>query len=330
LYTGTLRDFPVTTVLVAINVVVFVAMVLTSDSFFEALEYGGDAVRWGGNYGPLTLSGDYWRLVTACFIHGGIVHVALNMWCLWSLGRLSERYFGRWSTVAIYLLTGVGGNLLSLAYEPTRFTVGASGAIFGIAGAIIAGLKFGNLSIREGERRAVISSVITFSLINFGLGLGYVGFGAHTDNMAHLGGFISGLLIGVPLATSLTRSAGVNRAIRVATLLVTTALFTAAGAELANSGAPEVRLMRALRNKDYAAAIKILEKKAAGNPNDVQTQLMLGDAYLEDHQTEKAIVAYKKALELDPSLSEVQDILRDLQQNPSGGESSANPQTPSK
>jgi len=315
MYTGTLRDFPVTTALVAINVAIFVAMVLTADSFTQALIHGGNALRWGGNYGPLTLSGDYWRLVTACFIHGGIVHIGFNMWCLLSLGRLSERYFGRWSTLAIYLLTGVGGNLLSLAYDPSRFSVGASGAIFGIAGAIIAGLKFGNLSIAEGERRAVISSVISFSVINFLLGIGYLGFGADTDNMAHLGGFASGLLVGVPLATSLTRSAGVNKAIQVATLVVTAALLTAAGAEITNSAGPEVKLMRALKDKDYADAIKILEKEAAANPRDVETQIMLGYAYQENHQTEKAIVAFKKALELDPSLTEVQDSLRELQGN---------------
>src|SRR5260370_37884079 len=107
------------------------------------------------------------------------------MWCLLSLGRLSERYFGRWFTLLIYLLTGVGGSLLSIAYDPERLSVGASGAIFGIAGAIIAALKFGNLRIAAGERRSVFSSVISFTVLSLLLGTGSLGMGRSTDNMAH-------------------------------------------------------------------------------------------------------------------------------------------------
>src|SRR5207245_4626149 len=124
-----------------------------------------------------------------------------------------------------YLLTGVGGNLLSLAHNPRGFSVGASGAIFGIAGAIIAGLKFGNLSIAAGERRSVLSSVISFAVLNFLLGAGYLGMTLNTDNMAHLGGFASGLLVGLPLATSITRSQTKNKIIQAAALGVITIML---------------------------------------------------------------------------------------------------------
>ena len=320
LYTGTLvRDFPMTSALMAINVAVFLGMAFTAESFTAAvMGFSGDElIRWGGNYGPLTLGGDYWRLVTACFIHGGILHIVLNMWCLLSLGRLSERYFGRWFTLAIYILTGVGGSLLSIAYDPERLSVGASGAIFGIAGAIIAGLKFGNLSIPFGERRTVLSSVISFAVLNFLLGAGYLGMSLNTDNMAHLGGFASGLLVGLPLATSFTRSVVKNTAIHAVALVVIALLLGAGYSERAHSSGYKNWMIRAgwsLEDKDYSTAIRILEKGIAGDPGNAEAEAWLGDAYALNNQPEKAIVAYKKALELDPNLSDVKDSLQDLQQ----------------
>src|SRR5260370_35333077 len=162
------------------------------------------------------------------------------MWFLWWLGHLSEWYFGRWATAAIYLLTGLGGSLLSLAYDPNRLSVGASGAILGIAGALIAGLKFGNLSIPDGERGYVLGRMIFLVAMRF-----YFGLRGNADNMAHLGGFASGLLVGIPLATSLSRSTGTNKVIQVTALATTALLFTAAGAELVNSRGHESRMVHA-------------------------------------------------------------------------------------
>src|SRR5262249_616441 len=144
LKTGTLTDFPATSGLVAINFLVLLGMLVTGGMNTFGPQ---NLILWGANYGPLTLSGQYWRLVTAGFVHGGIYQIAFNMWGLWGLGRLSERLFGRWVTVAVYLLTGVGGSMLSLAWNPGQFEVGASGAIFGLAGAILTGIKFGHVAI---------------------------------------------------------------------------------------------------------------------------------------------------------------------------------------
>src|SRR5262249_41615144 len=94
-------------------------------------------LHWGANYGPDTLGGQYWRVITSCFLHIGIIHLLLNMWCLWSLGRLLERLVGPATTVGVYLVTGVGAALLSLSWDPMRVSAGASGAIFGIAGTLI-------------------------------------------------------------------------------------------------------------------------------------------------------------------------------------------------
>src|SRR5579884_1873823 len=193
--TGTLRDYPVTTALLAINLTVFVGMVVTGQKLIDFTPQA--CLQWGGNYGPWTLNGDWWRLITAGFVHGGLLHVAFNMWCLFSLGQLSERLFGRFQTFFIYLLTGVGGALLSIAHNPKNLEVGASGAIFGIAGAVLAGVKFGNLNISAGEKRSLVSSMIFFVSVNFILGAGLLG--GNIDNFCHLGGFITGLLVGVPI-----------------------------------------------------------------------------------------------------------------------------------
>src|SRR5215831_6843151 len=120
-----LGRFPVTTGLIAVNVIVFILQQVP----------GLEVTLWGVNYGPLTLSGEYWRLFTAAFLHANIIHIGVNMWCLWSLGRLSERLFGKWQTFLIYNLTGVGGALLSIANNMNHGELGASGAVFGIVGA---------------------------------------------------------------------------------------------------------------------------------------------------------------------------------------------------
>src|SRR5215469_9953999 len=159
--TGTLWDYPATTILVGINVAVLALMIVTGG--LVGTFSGPNLLRWGANVGPLTYSGEYWRLITAGFIHGSFMHIAFNMWCLWSLGQLSEKLFGSWITVGIYLLTGVGGSLLSIYVHPTNAEVGASGAIFGIAGAILSGVKFGNVSVSSWQKRSITSSLIFFA-----------------------------------------------------------------------------------------------------------------------------------------------------------------------
>src|SRR6266481_420855 len=87
-------------------------------------------LRWGANYGPYTLGGQYWRVVTSVFLHLNILHLAWNMLFLWRLGGLVQRLLGNAITFAIYILTGIGGSLLSLSWHPTTVSVGASGAVF--------------------------------------------------------------------------------------------------------------------------------------------------------------------------------------------------------
>ncbi len=122
----------VTQVILGSNVMVFIAMVLASG---PSLDFTGKVmVHFGANFGPFTLSGDWWRLLTYMFLHGGLMHIAINMWCLWDLGTLCEHLYGRWTFGAIYLITGIAGGVASVGWNPQVLSVGASGAVFGLAG----------------------------------------------------------------------------------------------------------------------------------------------------------------------------------------------------
>jgi rhomboid protease GluP len=307
---GGLGRYPVTTALMAINIVAYVGQVVS----------GNVLTIWGVNSGPFTLSGQYWRLFTAGFLHGGIFHIAVNMWCLWSLGRLSERLFGKWQTFAIYMLTGVGGALLSLASNPNHAELGASGAVFGIVGAAMAGVKFGDLNISTGEKRAIFSSVVSFAVLNFVLG--FSGFGSsvfgRVDNMCHLGGFVSGLLVGLPLGAFARR----HQLLQLATVVVTGLVLFAAGRELVQTYGPAAQRAMAgmeVERGNYLGAAEYLEKYTADDPHDEGTLLDLGKLYVLTNQRDKAINAFQRALQANPNSYGAKEALEGLGAAPSPG-----------
>lgn len=184
----------VTQAILGINVVVFVAMTLAGVSPFEPT--GQQLVHWGANFGPYTIGGQWWRLLTCVFVHIGIPHIALNMWCLWGLGRLAESIYDRWTFGAVYLITGVAASVASLAWNPIGVSAGASGAIFGIAGALIAAFYLGEFSLPRTVVSGLLMSVLKFAGYNLVLGA----FLGHTDNAAHVGGLVSGLILGALIA----------------------------------------------------------------------------------------------------------------------------------
>jgi rhomboid protease GluP len=175
-------------------------------------------LHWGAdNAGAVLLNGEWWRIITAMFVHVGILHLATNMWCLWNLGLLAEPLIGSAGVFAVYILTGAAGNLLSTLVNwiwPLRdpsgaiaFPVGAgaSGAVFGIAGALIVLLKSQRLPVPPAELKRLRKSVIYFAAINLVIGFSIsggtrlLGTGIMIDNMAHLGGFSCGLLFAMPM-----------------------------------------------------------------------------------------------------------------------------------
>jgi rhomboid protease GluP len=192
---GVRQPFIVTQMIVGANVLVFAAMVLSGVSPMAPTVQ--QLVTWGANYAPLSLGPQPWRMLASNYVHIGVIHIFFNMWCLWNLGRLTERIFDRWTYVAVYTASGIGGSLASLWWHPKGVGAGASGAIFGLAGALIAVLYLGKLPIAKDALRPTLKSLIIFAAYNL-----FFGLVPGIDNSAHLGGLATGLALGAILAKS--------------------------------------------------------------------------------------------------------------------------------
>jgi membrane associated rhomboid family serine protease len=190
-----------TQVILGINVAVFLGMVVdmgmhTYEPASTLMAFSvPQSIHWGANIGALTFSGEWWRLLTNIFVHGGIIHIAFNMWALWNLGVLCESLYGRWAYASVYLICGLGASLASAALHPYRPSVGASGAIFGLAGALIVALKLGEFSVPRSALTGTLRSLGAFVVYSL-----LFGFLPGIDNTAHIGGLITGVIVGVLIA----------------------------------------------------------------------------------------------------------------------------------
>lgn len=145
----------------------------------------------------ISLGGQYYRFLTAMFLHGSITHIAFNAWALYSIGSEIEQMYGRTRFLAIYFLAGFAGGVASYAANPSP-SVGASGAIFGLFGAL--GVFFQlSRNLFGGMARQQIGSVVFMILINLGLGFTV----PLIDNSAHIGGLVGGALVAWLLAPRL-------------------------------------------------------------------------------------------------------------------------------
>lgn len=184
----------VTQAIFGICVAVFIGVTLSGASPISP--DGDHMLRWGANLGVLTLPDQPWRLLASCFLHWGILHLAMNMWCLWSLGEFLERLYGHVTFACVYLLCGIAGSMASLWWHNGgAVSAGASGAIFGVAGAAIGSLKLGRFT-NPFLARNVMSSMMAFVGYNVVFGM----ISGVTDNACHVGGLLAGLLLGALIA----------------------------------------------------------------------------------------------------------------------------------
>ena len=162
-----------TQTLIGLNVAAYAATWVTQDQL----------IRDFGMFGAAVAAGEWWRLLTAPFLHAGLWHLALNMFALWILGGLLEPLLGRWRFVTVYLVSALAGSVTSYAFSsPGVISVGASGAVFGLLGAVLVALRRLNRDV---------SGVLVLLLINVVLGFVFPGI----DWRAHLGGLAAGLVV---------------------------------------------------------------------------------------------------------------------------------------
>ena len=189
-----INRYKLTYTIIALNILVYIFSAFFSQSLIDMdLQ---TLVEMGALYGPYTVQkSEWWRLGTAMFLHGGMTHLLMNMFSLYLIGRGAEMYFDTKSYISIYLFSGLIGGLISLYVHPASVGVGASGAIFGVFGAL-AGFFLAHKEHMEAHTKAFMKD---FSII-IGINL-VIGFSIESvDVSAHIGGLVVGLIGGFLLS----------------------------------------------------------------------------------------------------------------------------------
>lgn len=185
-------------VLIAINVVVFLAM--TAFGLLNGLGLSGSQstqvlVLFGAQQNQLVAAGEFYRLFTSMFIHIGVIHLAFNTWALYVIGIGLERLYGPARYLVIYILSGLGGSLVSYVLAPANVSAGASGAIFGLIGAEIAFFYRHRKTFGQASQQQ-LRSLLMVAGINLVFGFTFPGI----NNYAHIGGLLFGAALGWILA----------------------------------------------------------------------------------------------------------------------------------
>jgi membrane associated rhomboid family serine protease/Flp pilus assembly protein TadD len=284
-----------THVLLGANVAVFIAMVAAGGSVTGFPP--NISLHFGANYGPLTLTGQWWRLLTYMFLHGNIMHIAMNMWALWSLGALCESLYGRWTYACIYLITGVAGGLASVAWNPGVWSVGASGALFGLTGALIASFSLGEFSLSGIPTKSLLSSLIFWGAFSLFLG----GASSGIDNACHIGGLVSGLMLGALIARVAPQADAPAR--RVSVLAVGALVVLVAALGVNQWRGSQMRILRSFENiadSGPEGAVERLQAVTRQQPNSARAHFDLGQAYFNSERYPEAEAEFKRVLELQP------------------------------
>ena len=191
-----LSGSPVTVTLVTLNVLVF--LLLEGTGYVSDMLGGSmDSVTlylWGAKYGPAIADGEWWRLVLPIFMHIGWFHLLTNSIGLLIFGSMAERIFGSFAYLAIYLVSGIVGNVTSFVMTPA-LGAGASGAVFGVIGAFGVYLLLNRKVMGELGRQSLITVAVIIAL-NIAIGFGSQGI----DNAAHVGGLLTGAVMAYLIA----------------------------------------------------------------------------------------------------------------------------------
>ena len=323
-----LRHSP-TAAIIAICIVAFVAEMILSRSQEISLDA---MMKLGANSGVAVFSGQWWRLFTSVFLHGNLLHIATNMWALFNLGLLAEILYGRRNYVFLYLLCGLGGSVASVWWHPATVGVGASGAIFGIAGALLPALKFQKNPRIAMALRGALGSIVIFVVVNLMIGAGL----PVIDNAAHIGGLLTGIVVGALLPSYTVEEERKKTGQAVVVFVAAFALLAWGAMHARNKYAPILprieaeNFARAGKTKEAMAAyqrglkqnpkderlaveygtyldglkkypeeIAVVKQLSADHPQDARYLAALCGAYFKNKQADEAVAPCEKAVEID-------------------------------
>jgi rhomboid protease GluP len=294
--------------LLAINVLVWLAMTAAGGSTDPEV-----LIRFGAKYNPLIADGQVWRLLTSMFLHIGLMHLLFNSYALFAFGMEVERLYGSARFLAIYLLAGLWGSWASFVLG-SSLSAGASGAIFGLLGVMLA--FFGRHREMFGEwGRQRLLSLAGVAGLNLVLGFTVPGI----DILAHLGGLLSGALLGWLLAPQYEvrrdpaghayvsdRTSLLSRwwVVGLALVLLAAATAGAMARERQSAAALIVRGQHALESGDLAGAESLFRQATGQDSSSAEAYFYLGIALSKQEQAAEAASAYQNAVRLEPDLAE--------------------------
>jgi len=294
--------------LLAINVLVWLAMTLAGGSTNPAV-----LVRFGAKDNALIAQGEVWRLLTSIFLHIGPVHLFFNSYALYVLGIEVERIYGSARFLIIYLLAGMYGSLVSFAFGP-NLSAGASGAIFGLLGVMVAYYRRHQETFGERGRQRLLNLL---GVAGFNLVLGFTVPGI--DNLAHLGGLISGAALGwllapeyqvkldergLPYVADETSLRSRWWVVALGVLLLLAGTGVAVTARQNSAPVSILRGQRAFENGDLAGAESFFRQAVTRDPGSAEANFFLGVSLSEQERMAEAAQVYQDALRLDPDLAE--------------------------
>jgi membrane associated rhomboid family serine protease len=314
---------PATAALIAINVAVCIFALPGSEKWVWLLE------RFD-LYAPAVIDGEYWRLLSYMFLHGSLPHIAMNMIALWQLGSITEQLWGTRRFLLIYLLTGLLGAGVSLLARELGVTsiaagsVGASGAIFGIDGAILGLIWARSRSNEEFKQNPFVRSAAFNGFILFALAFA----GMRIDHFAHLGGLLGGGALALlwPPKTTFVRPEPKKRRLALIAIAVTGAalVYSLYPIGAPNFNAPNKRAtdelfergLAAARDGDFVSCAAAFEGVLEADPEALEAayNLVLCEKRLDAGRARERARYYEELLEARPGLERPEAKAKDFRE----------------
>lgn len=294
------EGYVVTPIILDLNILLFIVMAATGT---DVLQPDNESLlAWGANFRPMTLGRDWWRLLTNCFIHIGVLHLLMNSYALVVIGTQLEPLLGKARFLAAYLFTGIAASVASLWWHDLTISAGASGAIFGLYGVFLAMLTT-NL-IDTTVRKQLLSSILVFIVYNLMYGMK-----GGIDNAAHIGGLLSGLVVGYVYYPSLKR-ADASR-LKIAAIggvaLVVTGLAIYAVRSIPNDIGTYDAKMEVFQTNDRMAIAAV---GLQGDTDDAQLKRALENTAIPRMKSNLGILAEVEALNLPDVIKPRNAMLR--------------------